>query len=116
MNILNLANAITTVRLIAALLLVWRCTQGTADDPERMGLTLFVIAGVSDMLDGFIARRFNCCTRFGATLDSVADLILYAAVGLFLYIYTPADITKCTTILLIPSGRAYQESFSVCSL
>jgi len=37
---------------------------------------LFVIAGVSDALDGFIARRFNQANTFGLYLDPAADKIL----------------------------------------
>jgi len=39
-------------------------------------LLVFVLAGVSDGLDGFIAKRFHCQTRLGAILDPVADKLL----------------------------------------
>src|SRR5256885_1111441 len=37
---------------------------------------LFVGAGITDILDGFLARRWHCQTAVGATLDPLADKIL----------------------------------------
>jgi cardiolipin synthase len=41
---------------------------------------VFVLAGISDALDGFIAKRFDCRTRLGALLDPVADKALLSSV------------------------------------
>lgn len=41
-----------------------------------LALTIFVVAGLSDGLDGFIAKRYNLVTRLGAILDPMADKIL----------------------------------------
>ena len=41
-----------------------------------MALAVFLIAGVSDALDGFIAKRFNARTQLGAILDPLADKAL----------------------------------------
>lgn len=40
---------------------------------------IFVIAGISDALDGWIARRLNMVTELGAILDPVADKVMHAA-------------------------------------
>ena len=42
-------------------------------------LVFVVLAGVSDFLDGFLARRWNCTSPMGALLDSGADLVFFAA-------------------------------------
>ena len=39
-------------------------------------LTVFVLAGITDGLDGWIAKRFKCVTRLGSILDPLADKIL----------------------------------------
>ena len=39
-------------------------------------LIIFIVAGLSDGLDGFIAKRYNLATRLGAILDPMADKIL----------------------------------------
>ena len=53
---------------------------------------LYVIAGTTDMLDGFLARRWGVESKFGARLDSLADFVFVLAVGykLFPYLKLPA--------------------------
>ena len=50
-------------------------------------MILYVTAGVSDMIDGSVARKLNAGSVFGANLDSIADLT-FACIGL--YILLPA--------------------------
>src|SRR5579883_71391 len=99
----NLPNIITSIRLVSAVIiaLLCFCGKGTA-----LFLPLFIAAGISDMLDGFVARRFGWCTEFGATLDSVSDLILYMSVALFLCVHAAHDVAQCTNLILI--GAAAQ--------
>ncbi len=69
-----LPNAISLFRiaLIVPLILF------IADGQYAWALGLFFVAGFSDGLDGFLARRFNWHTRLGALLDPVADKLLMA--------------------------------------
>ena len=55
---------------------------------------LYVIAGLTDMLDGFLARRWGVESKFGARLDSLADFMLVLAVGykLFPYLKLPTAL------------------------
>ena len=55
---------------------------------------LYVIAGTTDMLDGFLARRWGVESKFGARLDSLADIIFVLAVGykLFPWLKLPAAL------------------------
>lgn len=46
---------------------------------------IYLFCGVSDILDGYIARKTKCSSTFGATLDSIADII-FLAVMLFVLI------------------------------
>ena len=46
---------------------------------------LYVIAGMTDMLDGFLARRWGVESNFGARLDSLADFVFVLAVGYKLF-------------------------------
>src|SRR5260221_9818804 len=46
---------------------------------EYVGLTIFLIAAVTDFFDGWIARRSNKITRLGALLDPIADKLLMSA-------------------------------------
>lgn len=47
-------------------------------DAKQTAAILFIIAAVTDLLDGFLARKMNHCTDFGAFLDPVADKVLVA--------------------------------------
>ena len=47
--------------------------------------TLYVTTGTTDMLDGFLARRWGVESKFGARLDSLADFVFVLAVGYKLF-------------------------------
>ena len=55
---------------------------------------LYVIAGTTDMLDGFLARRWGVESKFGARLDSLADFVFVIAVGykLFPWLKLPDEL------------------------
>ena len=55
---------------------------------------LYLIAGLTDILDGFLARRWGVESKFGARLDSLADFVFVLAVGykLFPYMKLPATL------------------------
>lgn len=93
----NLPNIITSVRLFSALAIIVLSLSQTVFLPTWF-LPLFIAAAVSDMLDGFIARKFNWCTEFGATLDSVSDMTLYAAVFICFANFTPQAMAACSGV------------------
>ena len=68
----NIPNLITLARIFAVPLLVWLIISGEF----AAAFWLFVLAGVSDALDGFIAKRFGFVTKLGTYLDPVADKAL----------------------------------------
>src|SRR5437762_7574935 len=72
----SLPNLITLARLLSVPVTVWLIVD------ERYGAAfwLFIGAGVSDALDGFIAKRFDRRTRLGALLDPAADKVLLVSV------------------------------------
>ena len=55
---------------------------------------LYLIAGLTDMLDGFLARRWGVESKFGARLDSLADFVYVLTVGykLFPWLKLPATL------------------------
>src|SRR5277367_6169746 len=72
----NLPNFITLARLLSVPVAVWLILVGEF----AAAFWVFVAAGVSDALDGFIAKRFDQRTRLGALLDPIADKSLLVAV------------------------------------
>lgn len=75
---IHIPNIITVMRILLVAPIAWLMLENRYVD----ALLLMVIAGLSDALDGFLARRFNWGTRLGATLDPLADKLLVAAVFL----------------------------------
>lgn len=69
---MSIANFITLARLLAAPLAIWL----VLDDSMTAAFWLFVAAGLSDAVDGFIAKRFDQRSRIGAMLDPLADKVL----------------------------------------
>jgi cardiolipin synthase len=68
----NLANLITISRLLMVVPLIWLI----ATDRVYAAFWLLVVAGMSDLLDGYIAKNFNARTDLGAYLDPIADKTL----------------------------------------
>jgi len=76
---LNLANFLTLLR-IAAIPVVVVCFYSPLDYARPIAAVLFGLAAVTDMIDGWVARRFGQTSRFGEFLDPVADKLMVAIV------------------------------------
>jgi cardiolipin synthase len=72
----NVANLISLARLIAVPIVIWAMLTGEM----ALAFWLFVAAGVSDAVDGFIAKHFDSQTALGSYLDPLADKALLVSV------------------------------------
>ena len=72
----NLPNFICVLRILLVVPIVWLLV----DNEYRHALVLIMLAGLSDGLDGFLARRFRWASRIGGLLDPLADKLLFVAV------------------------------------
>ena len=68
----NMANIITGVRILCGIALLF-CPVFSLSF-----YTLYILAGVSDMIDGAVARKTGTVSEFGSKLDTVADFVLVA--------------------------------------
>lgn len=76
MKLKYIPNMICVVRIILVAPIVWALLEGR----YGLALGLILVAGFSDALDGFLARRFDWRTRLGGLLDPAADkLLMFAA-------------------------------------
>ncbi|NBX35692.1 MAG: CDP-diacylglycerol--glycerol-3-phosphate 3-phosphatidyltransferase [Planctomycetes bacterium] len=120
----TLPNAITLARLVLALAFFWvagSLDTGDAADPTRawVAVWMFVVAALSDILDGYLARRWQVVTTFGRILDPVVDKVLVIG-GLILLCAAPLApashvvpwmvILVVTRELLVTSVRAVLEA------
>ena len=63
-------------RILSVPLIVWAITSGQM----LPAFIIFLAAGVSDAVDGFLAKRFNMATELGAMLDPLADKALIVSI------------------------------------
>lgn len=78
----SLPNLITLARILSVPVVIW----AIASHEMMLAFVLFLLAGVSDAVDGFLAKRFGMKTELGAYLDPLADKVLivsiYVALGI----------------------------------
>ena len=108
-----MANAITIFRIAASVVLLF-CPVFS---PAFYGF--YIMAGVSDMLDGFVARKTNTISRFGARLDTIADHVfvivclirLLPVIRIPIWLYIWIGIIALIKVVNIISGFALQKTF-----
>ena len=62
---------------------------------------LFALAGITDWLDGYLARRWNTESRFGAFLDPVADKLLVATVLILIVEFDHSPLLTIPAVIII---------------
>ncbi len=77
---LSIPNLITLARILLVPVLVW----AIASDQIRIAFGLFLAAGLSDAIDGFLAKRFGMATVLGAYLDPLADKAMLVSIYVML--------------------------------
>jgi len=74
---MNLPNKLTIIRMILVVPFVLVMLIGRCEGASRwIALTIFIVASLTDMLDGKIARKYNLITDFGKFMDPLADKLL----------------------------------------
>jgi CDP-diacylglycerol--glycerol-3-phosphate 3-phosphatidyltransferase len=63
-------------------------------------VTVLLLAVITDMLDGPIARRLKIADRAGANLDSASDFFFYLSLPIWAYVWRPGDIRAHAGIIL----------------
>ena len=83
---INVPNFLTTIRLLVVPVLAWLLFQenSTTNFNRTIAGVLFIVAALTDITDGTIARKWNLITNFGKIFDPIADkaLIGTALIGL----------------------------------
>ncbi len=72
---MNLANQITIIRILLIPIFMY-FMYSNSDNSSYIALAIFIIASLTDFLDGYIARKYNMVTNLGKFLDPLADKIL----------------------------------------
>lgn len=99
--VVPIPNIISALRIPGAICLLFI-------DPASVSFwAIYGLCGISDMLDGYLARKLHAESKTGAVLDSVADLCFVAccAIRLLPVVQIPTD---CQQKLLLPSYQGQQ--------
>jgi CDP-diacylglycerol--glycerol-3-phosphate 3-phosphatidyltransferase len=106
----NLPNYITLSRIGAIPLIVWILTTsyfGASGDTRRVVLAsaIFILASITDGVDGYLARRRGQITTMGMLLDPLADKLMITALYVALAQLLPAIVSVWVVIIII--GREF---------
>ncbi|MFC2155283.1 CDP-diacylglycerol--glycerol-3-phosphate 3-phosphatidyltransferase [Acidobacteriota bacterium] len=96
---MNMANIITIVRIILVpIFLVILLTE--MENKEIIAVSIFLIAAISDAIDGYVARKYNQITDLGKFLDPLADKLLIACALLALVHLKKVEAWVAAVIIL----------------
>ena len=73
---INIPNFITLARVLSVPVIFWLLVDGSS----KAAFFVFLFAGISDAVDGYLAKRFNWTTELGAYLDPLADKLLIVSI------------------------------------
>ncbi len=112
MRVFNLPNVLTSLRVLAAPVLAWALLSADF----LLAFWVFVGAALTDALDGWIARRFDLMTAYGAVMDPLADklitlvcVVLLTWLGIVPLWLTLAMVMRDT--LIVGGAFAYHRAF-----
>lgn len=116
----TIPNLLTIARVVAAPLVAFCFLAMARPMADLVAFLIFTLAGISDFLDGWLARRWGQVSAFGRMLDPIADKAMIAVTGavlVALYELSAAVTVPVTVILLretLVSGlREYLKGASV---
>ncbi len=111
--IVNLPNSITLSRIASVPLLIFALSphfpwQGSHGEQELFASALFILASITDGLDGYLARRRGQITTLGMLLDPLADKLMVTTAFILLVAYNPSVMKPWIAVLVI--GREFLVS------
>ena len=108
----NLPNYITLTRILSIPLLIWiLCSNRFSSangERELLACFVFIVASLTDAIDGYLARRRAQVTTIGMLLDPVADKLLIAAAFVTLVQFNPRIVPAWMVVIIV--GREFLVS------
>ena len=108
---MNLPNKITTLRMVLVIFIATLLLLPIEWFPVITGINvslnffiawiLFIVASISDFLDGYIARKYNMVTDYGKFMDPIADKLLVNSTLIILMVNGPITILPVCVVLMI---------------
>ena len=102
---MTLASYISCLRIVLIVPIIYFLEQGfwseTSSYSFYLAFVLFVVAGLTDYLDGYIARRTNTETQLGALLDLIADKLLVSLVMIWLLSFEINSLVTIPALIIV---------------
>ncbi|WP_432666495.1 CDP-alcohol phosphatidyltransferase family protein [Wukongibacter baidiensis] len=95
----QIANYISTIRIFLALTLIW------IEPLSREFIIIYLACGISDIVDGYIARRTGTVSEIGGKIDSIADLIFFGVLIIIVYPIITLSLGIIIWIVIISAIR-----------
>ena len=102
----NLPNKLTALRIILIPIIICLIILNT-NTSNLIALIFFVSAGLSDFLDGYLARKYSITSDFGTMLDPIADKLLVILVGIALCYRGDINSVNLIPFFLIVSREVF---------
>lgn len=96
---MNLANKLTMSRIFMIPVFILVLELDIVPYARQVAAAIFVVAALTDALDGYIARNHNMITNFGKLMDPLADKMLVCAA--LIYLSSVGDLSAIVVILII---------------
>lgn len=96
--LMNLPNTLTLFRFVLIGIFPYLYFLEGLENNKVWAFAVFILAGITDVLDGFIARRFNLITKWGKLMDPLADKLMLITVLICLFI---EEVIPLWAILII---------------
>ena len=108
-----MANLITSIRILCSVALLFCAVL------SPWFYALYITAGISDMVDGWVARKTNTASNFGSKLDTIADILLVAVclvklmpvLHLPVWIYVWVGLIACIKVFNIVYNHVVRKQF-----
>ena len=110
---MNLPNSITLSRIACVPVLIWALSShspisGAHGEQEIFASAVFILASITDGVDGYLARKRGQITTLGMLLDPLADKLMVTAAYIVLVAYNPRIVPPWIAVLVI--GREFLVS------
>ena len=107
---MNLPNKITMLRVIMIPFFAFFMLTDMVEGSKYIAVAIFIVASLTDTLDGFIARKYNLVSNFGKFMDPLADKLLVST-ALICFVSIPDNPMPVWGVIVIISREFIISGF-----
>lgn len=110
---MNIPNMLTTARFFLIPVYIWVFFSPNIEKNLLLSTVVFIVAGITDLLDGHIARKYDMVTEWGTVLDPLADklmqitVVVCLTIGGYIPVWLPAVVIAKEGLMIIGGLTLY---------